>query len=95
MQLVMTDAVDKKTLPPLLADGFQLLTYNFTRNFTSLSAMRKSFIRPNFKDQYQSLCNAELSVTFYLFGDDLGKKMRDIYEANNVGSAFPQPRDTR
>ena len=30
MQLVMTDTVDRKTMLPLLADGFRLLTHNVT-----------------------------------------------------------------
>ena len=45
-----------------------------------LNALRKDQIKPVIDGQYYHLCKPQLPVTKYLFGDDLGKKVRDIQD---------------
>ena len=70
------------------ADSFRLLTYAFA----AVSQRRREMIRPQLNGPYRQLCNSKNKVTQYLFGDDLGKQIKDINEAQRVGTKVSHDR---
>jgi len=59
----------------------------------SLSSLRRASLKPTFKPEYQSLCNkTDLeSHSPFLFGEDFGKRIKDIDESRKIGRAFKAP----
>lgn len=51
-----------------------------------MSVNRRDLIKPVLKNDYAQLCSASTPVTTFLFGDDLSKNMKDISEANKMGT---------
>ena len=59
----------------------------------SLSSLRRASLKPTFKPEYQSLCNkTDLeSHSPLLFGEDFGKRIKDVDESRKIGRAFKAP----
>lgn len=53
--------------------------------FTDLSHKRRFLFRPEWKQSYKPLCNDANKVSEFLFGDDLGGKIKKIYASKRVG----------
>lgn len=53
--------------------------------FTDLSHKRRYLIRPELKHSYKSLCNDAKKVSEFLFGDDVGEKIKKIDASKRVG----------
>ncbi len=49
-----------------------------------LNIRRRDQIKPDLNKSYQQLCSSQTPVTKYLFGDDLGKAVKDITESNRL-----------
>jgi hypothetical protein len=60
--------------------GFLLLS---TANF-ELNCLRKELIKPDLNPRYMPLCKPSHKVTQWLFGDELGKQMKDLKEQQNA-----------
>ena len=59
-----------------LKESFLLLS---TANF-ELNSVRKEFIKPDLNPQLSNLCKPSNKVTKWLFGDDLGKQVKEMQE---------------
>ena len=59
--------------------------------FNQITFKRKFFMRPSLPNSYHALCAKETPVTKKLFGDDLGKRVKDLNETNR---AFMNPNKT-
>jgi hypothetical protein len=53
-----------------------------------LNCLRKDAIKPDLKPSYQHLCKPSNKTTTLLFGDELGKQLKDIQEENKATSDF-------
>ncbi|XP_072174670.1 uncharacterized protein [Diadema setosum] len=48
-----------------------------------LNSLRKEFMKPDIGYQFQHLCKPSTPVSKFLFGDDLGKQMKDIRDEHS------------
>ncbi|XP_068756611.1 uncharacterized protein [Montipora capricornis] len=56
---------------------------------TQLAQFRREQIKPTLKQEYSTICSAEIPLTSqYLFGDELAKQLRDAKESRICGSLF-------
>ncbi|XP_072174616.1 uncharacterized protein [Diadema setosum] len=51
-----------------------------------LNALRKELIRPDLNSKFTHLCKTTHPVTKYLFGDDLGKKVRELQDQHKAAA---------
>eukprot|EP00057_Strongylocentrotus_purpuratus_P021087 XP_011675561.1 PREDICTED: uncharacterized protein LOC100892194 [Strongylocentrotus purpuratus] len=51
-----------------------------------LNSLRKEFIKPEMNEAYSHLCKPSAPVTKYLFGDELGKRMKDLKEEQRAAA---------
>ena len=52
---------------------------------TQLSQFRREQIKPALKQEYSTICSAEVPLTSeYLFGDELAKQLRDARESSKI-----------
>jgi len=72
---------DRESLK-LLGDALRLLALSSSQ----LSQKRKDCIAPDLAPQYRQVCSASRPVSHLLFGDELNKSLREIKEAQNVGT---------
>eukprot|EP00057_Strongylocentrotus_purpuratus_P015951 XP_011670425.1 PREDICTED: uncharacterized protein LOC105441210 [Strongylocentrotus purpuratus] len=49
-----------------------------------LNSLRKEFIKPEMNEASSHLCKPSAPVTKYLFGDELGKRMKDLKEEQQI-----------
>ena len=57
-----------------------------------LSHQRRLTMKNALKPEYQALClsSTEISHSPYLFGEDIGKRIKEVEEANKITKAFKQ-----
>ena len=58
---------------------------------SKLNQKRGDLVRPDLNDRYRFIRSASVPVTSQLFGEELAKQMRDISEANKMGSQLRDP----
>ena len=59
-----------------------------------LSNQRRITMKNALKPEYQTLCSSstEIAHSPYLFGEDIGKQIKDVEETNKITKAFkPTP----
>ena len=55
---------------------------------TQLAQFRRKQIKPALKQEYSTICSAEVPLTSqYLFGDELTKQLRDAKESSKISQA--------
>ena len=58
----------------------------------ALNSVRKEFIKPDMNQQYHHLCKPSTKVTKQLFGDDLGKQVKEIQDQNKTVAGMVKQR---
>ena len=51
-----------------------------------LNMFRREQIKPELRREYRSLCNSNLPVTEYLFGDELAKASKEVEDKNKISN---------
>ena len=55
---------------------------------TQLAQFRREEIKPALKQEYSTICSAEVPLTSqYLFGDELAKQLRDASESSKISNS--------
>ncbi|XP_071481053.1 uncharacterized protein [Diadema antillarum] len=84
-----------RTLPATLSEAQQdAMAFLCDANF-SLNCMRKDSIKPDMNSNFHHLCKPSHKVTKYLFGDDLGRQVKEIQEQRKTMSGMMKSRFTR
>lgn len=84
---IMNNCIEKKNESEtfdLACDAFQLLAYAHRDE----SNIRRQMLKPAVHKSYRKLCNPSTPVTENLFGDDLQKQIKDIYETRKFTNDF-------
>ncbi|XP_041478237.1 uncharacterized protein LOC121426135 [Lytechinus variegatus] len=71
-----TRSISSGNLSPSQQDALALLS---NANY-EMNALRKEQIKPDMNAAYSHLCKPTIPVTKFLFGDDLGKRVKDMTE---------------
>ena len=58
-----------------------------------LSLRRRDIMRPSINKELRALCNQQISVTDFLFGDDVQSSLKTIKECNKIASSVTQGHD--
>ncbi|XP_030842058.1 uncharacterized protein LOC100892194 [Strongylocentrotus purpuratus] len=77
-----TQSLSSQTITETQQDSLALIC---NANF-ELNSLRKEFIKPEMNEAYSHLCKPSAPVTKYLFGDDLGKRMKDLKEEQRAAA---------
>lgn len=70
---------------PFIENGNNVLALLGQAN-RQLNLTRRDFMRPDLREDYAHLCNHSSPFTSELFGDDVGKKAREIEDCNKIGN---------
>ena len=73
-------AFAQSLLPSTLSDKQQDALDLLANANYEMNALRKELIKPEMNTAYNHLCKASTPVTKFLFGDDLGKRVKDMKE---------------
>ena len=73
-------AFAQSLLPSTLSDQQQDALALLANANYEMNALRKDLIKPEMNSAYNHLCKASTPVTKFLFGDDLGKRVKDMKE---------------
>ena len=58
-----------------------------------LSLRRRDIMRPSINKELRALCNQQIPVTDFLFGDDVHSSFKTIKECNKIASSVTQGHD--
>ena len=58
-----------------------------------LSLRRRDIMRPSINKELRALCNQQIPVTDFLFGDDVQSSLKTIKECNKIASSVTQGPD--
>jgi len=70
----------------MTSESFRVMALGFVK----ITNQRKEMIRPDLSENYRQLCSDQNKVTSFLFGDDLGKKIKEIEDSERVGNRVSQ-----
>jgi hypothetical protein len=77
-------APDLDKLTELSKDTLRLIL----ASFSELSIRRRELIKPELNQAYKQLCGPQNPVGEFLFGDELGKQIREIAESQRLGQSM-------
>ena len=85
--LSMTEkkGLDKEGVQQIKQFGLDALSLLTHVNY-ELNMQRRQLMKPDIGKDYASLCSQQIPSTYYLFGDDLKKQLKDIGDVNKIGA---------
>ena len=61
---------------------------------SEISLLRREQMKPALKTEYHALCSSETKASAkFLFGEDLAKQVRDVYETHRIGNTVGSSKD--
>ena len=100
LQLIQTSLLKginafARSLPPELSEAQEdAMALLCDANF-ALNCMRKDCIKPDMNSTFHHLCKPTHKVTKFLFGDDLGRQVKEIQEQKKTMSGMMKSRFSR
>ncbi len=81
--LQLPDSVSPESRESIVKQALDALTLIAQAN-GELNQRQREMIKPDLNQQYQQLCNDQVPITSWLFGDELAKTCQDITNTNRV-----------
>ena len=88
--LQLPDSVSTESRESIVKQALDSLTLIAQAN-GELNQRRREMIKPNLNQQFQQLCNDQVPITSWLFGDELAKTCQDISNTNRVSQKVSGP----
>ena len=87
-------AIDGEFLAKLIEDSNDVLALLGHTN-KQINVARKDFLRKEINSEYSHLCNHNLPVTKFLFGDDVSQSAKQIEDCSKLSNKMFSPRPMR
>ena len=88
--LQLPDSVPTESRESIVKQALDALTLIAQAN-GELNQRRREMIKPDLNQQFQQLCNDQVPITSWLFGDELAKTCQDITNTNRVSQKVSRP----